>query len=253
MTTNIRNIGIVAHVDAGKTTVTERVLFYTGIIHQTGEVHDGNAVTDWMPQEKERGITITAAAISTNWNDHRINIIDTPGHVDFTIEVERSMRVLDGVAVVFCAVGGVQPQTETVWRQANRYKIPRIVFINKMDRVGADYENVLQQIRAKLKANPIVTQVPIGADKFEGILDLANERTYFGDKEGSVEGYEDLYESSRSILVEQLIESDDLLMEKYFEDPKVSNQDLKEALRRAGMKLPTPCYISIDKGEELVT
>ncbi|MEM9569076.1 MAG: GTP-binding protein, partial [Cyanobacteria bacterium P01_E01_bin.34] len=169
----VRNIGIAAHIDAGKTTTTERILFYSGIVHKIGEVHDGNAVTDWMAQERERGITITAAAISTNWRDHRINIIDTPGHVDFTIEVERSMRVLDGVIVVFSAVDGVQPQTETVWRQANRYSVPRIAFVNKMDRTGSDYYAAVNQMRDRLHTNAVTIQLPIGAeDKFSGLIDL---------------------------------------------------------------------------------
>ena len=159
----VRNIGIAAHIDAGKTTTTERILFYSGVVHKMGEVHDGAAVTDWMEQERERGITITAADISTSWKDNRINIIDTPGHVDFTIEVERSMRVLDGVVAVFCAVGGVQPQSETVWRQADRYNVPRIVFVNKMDRTGANFLKVYEQIKDRLKANAVPIQLPIGA------------------------------------------------------------------------------------------
>ncbi|MGA0201295.1 MAG: GTP-binding protein, partial [Prochlorotrichaceae cyanobacterium] len=173
----VRNIGIAAHIDAGKTTTTERILFYSGLVHKIGEVHEGTAVTDWMDQERERGITITAAAISTNWQDHRINIIDTPGHVDFTIEVERSMRVLDGVIAVFCSVGGVQPQSETVWRQANRYSVPRIVFVNKMDRTGANFFKVYEQIRDRLKANAVPIQLPIGAESdFKGIVDLIRMR-----------------------------------------------------------------------------
>src|SRR6202011_2849072 len=156
-----RNIGIMAHIDAGKTTTTERILYYTGRSHKIGEVHHGTATMDWMEQEQERGITITSAATTCFWNDHRINIIDTPGHVDFTIEVERSLRVLDGVVTVFCSVGGVQPQSETVWRQANRYKVPRMVFVNKMDRTGADFYRVMEQMRLRLKANPIPVQLPI--------------------------------------------------------------------------------------------
>jgi elongation factor G len=161
----VRNIGIAAHIDAGKTTTTERILFYTGISHKIGEVHDGAATMDWMEQEKERGITITSAATTCTWKDHQINIIDTPGHVDFTIEVERSMRVLDGAVAVFCAVGGVQPQSETVWRQANRYQVPRMVYVNKMDRVGANFYNVESQIKTRLKANPVPIQIPIGAEE----------------------------------------------------------------------------------------
>jgi elongation factor G len=173
----VRNIGIAAHIDAGKTTTTERILFYSGVVHKMGEVHDGAAVTDWMEQERERGITITAAAISTSWKDNRINIIDTPGHVDFTIEVERSMRVLDGVVAVFCAVGGVQPQSETVWRQANRYNVPRIVFVNKMDRTGANFLKVYDQIKDRLKANAVPIQLPIGAEgELKGIIDLVRNK-----------------------------------------------------------------------------
>ncbi|MFN3347293.1 MAG: GTP-binding protein, partial [Candidatus Bipolaricaulaceae bacterium] len=173
----VRNIGIAAHIDAGKTTTTERILFYSGVVHKIGEVHEGTTVTDWMEQERERGITITAAAISTSWKDHQINIIDTPGHVDFTIEVERSMRVLDGVIAVFCSVGGVQPQSETVWRQADRYGVPRIVFVNKMDRTGANFYKVYDQIRDRLRANAVPIQLPIGAeDQFVGIVDLVRMR-----------------------------------------------------------------------------
>ncbi|MYK06794.1 MAG: GTP-binding protein, partial [Synechococcus sp. SB0670_bin_20] len=176
---HVRNIGIAAHIDAGKTTTTERILFYSGVVHKLGEVHDGAAATDWMAQEKERGITITAAAISTSWRDHRINIIDTPGHVDFTIEVERSMRVLDGVIAVFCAVGGVQPQSETVWRQADRYQVPRMVFVNKMDRTGADFLSVHEQIKSRLRANAFPIQLPIGAEgDLSGIVDLVRNKAY---------------------------------------------------------------------------
>ena len=176
---DVRNIGIAAHIDAGKTTTTERILFYSGVVHKIGEVHDGNAVTDWMEQEKERGITITAAAISTTWRDHQINIIDTPGHVDFTIEVERSMRVLDGVVAVFCSVGGVQPQSETVWRQADRYKVPRIAFVNKMDRTGANFFKVYEQVKDRLRAKAVPLQIPIGAeDQFQGVVDLVEMKAH---------------------------------------------------------------------------
>ena len=172
-----RNIGIMAHIDAGKTTTTERILYYTGRTHKMGEVHDGTAVMDWMEQEQERGITITSAATTCFWNDIRINIIDTPGHVDFTAEVERSLRVLDGAIAILGAVEGVEPQTETVWRQADKYRVPRIVFVNKMDRVGADFEACVSQLRSKLHANPIVIQLPLGAqDSFDGIIDLVTER-----------------------------------------------------------------------------
>src|SRR5437016_2887269 len=172
-----RNIGIMAHIDAGKTTTTERILYYTGINYKIGEVHEGTATMDWMEQEQERGITITSAATTCFWENHRINIIDTPGHVDFTAEVERSLRVLDGAVAVFCAVGGVEPQSETVWRQADKYRVPRIAFINKMDRVGADFERVVAEIRDKLKAKPLVLQLPIGAEeKFTGVIDLIEQK-----------------------------------------------------------------------------
>src|SRR5690242_1803439 len=168
-----RNIGIMAHIDAGKTTTTERILYYTGINYKIGEVHEGTATMDWMVQEQERGITITSAATTCHWRDHRINIIDTPGHVDFTIEVQRSLRVLDGAVAVFCSVGGVEPQTETVWRQADKYGVPRVAFVNKMDRTGADFFRVLEQMRERLKANAVALQLPIGAaDEFEGVVDL---------------------------------------------------------------------------------
>jgi len=184
---NIRNIGIMAHIDAGKTTTTERILYYTGINYKIGEVHDGNATMDWMQQEQERGITITSAATTTFWknndNNYTINIIDTPGHVDFTVEVERSLRILDGAVAVFCAVGGVEPQSETVWRQADRYKVPRIAFVNKMDRAGADFINVVNQIEDKLGANPIPIQLPIGEEEnFSGIVDLIYKRSTIPEK-----------------------------------------------------------------------
>src|SRR5690348_9435642 len=179
-----RNIGIMAHIDAGKTTTTERVLYYTGKSHKIGEVHEGTATMDWMVQEQERGITITSAATTCFWRDHRINVIDTPGHVDFTIEVERSLRVLDGAVALFCAVGGVEPQSETVWRQADKYRVPRIAFINKMDRVGADFERVVGEIRDKLKAKPLLLQLPIGAEeKFSGVVDLIEQRAIIWDED----------------------------------------------------------------------
>ena len=180
----VRNIGIMAHIDAGKTTTTERVLFYTGINYKIGEVHEGTATMDWMVQEQERGITITSAATTCFWRDNRINIIDTPGHVDFTIEVERSLRVLDGAVAVFCAVGGVEPQSETVWRQADKYRVPRIAFINKMDRVGAEFERVVQEIRDKLKATPLLLHLPIGAEeKFTGVVDLIEQKALIWDED----------------------------------------------------------------------
>ncbi|MGH8562237.1 MAG: GTP-binding protein, partial [Nevskiales bacterium] len=197
-----RNIGISAHIDAGKTTTTERVLFYTGVSHKIGEVHDGAAVMDWMEQEQERGITITSAATTCFWSgmakqfeQHRINIIDTPGHVDFTIEVERSMRVLDGACMVYCAVGGVQPQSETVWRQANKYQVPRLAFVNKMDRTGADFFKVYKQMRERLKANPVPIQIPIGAEEsFKGVIDLVKMKAIIWDEEtqGMKFEYQDL-------------------------------------------------------------
>src|SRR2546426_9169395 len=179
-----RNIGIMAHIDAGKTTTTERILFYTGRTHRIGEVHEGTATMDWMEQEQERGITITSAATTCFWRDYRINIIDTPGHVDFTIEVERSLRVLDSAVAVFCAVGGVEPQSETVWRQADKYNVPRVAFINKMDRVGAEFERVVQEMRDKLKATPLLLHLPIGAeDKFTGIADLIEQKALVWDED----------------------------------------------------------------------
>ena len=180
-----RNIGIMAHIDAGKTTTTERILYYTGITHKIGEVHDGAATMDWMEQEQERGITITSAATTCFWRDHRVNIIDTPGHVDFTIEVERSLRVLDGAIAVFDAVSGVEPQSETVWRQADRYRVPRICFVNKMDRVGADFDNCLEMFRDRLKANPVRMQLPIGAESgFQGVVDLVKMKAIIWDSRG---------------------------------------------------------------------
>jgi len=238
----IRNIGIAAHIDAGKTTTTERILFYSGVVHKIGEVHDGNAVTDWMEQEKERGITITAAAISTTWNDHQINIIDTPGHVDFTIEVERSMRVLDGVVAVFCSVGGVQPQSETVWRQADRYKVPRIAFVNKMDRTGANFFKVYEQVRDRLRAKAVPLQIPIGAeDKFEGVIDLVQMKAhiYTNDLGTDIkvsdipEGMMAVAQEYRTILVEAIAEADDALMERYLEGEEISSEALMAGIRKA--------------------
>ena len=229
-----RNIGICAHVDAGKTTTTERVLFYTGLSHKIGEVHDGAATMDWMEQEQERGITITSAATTCFWSgmeqqydQHRINIIDTPGHVDFTIEVERSLRVLDGAVVVFCGTSGVEPQSETVWRQANRYSVPRIVFVNKMDRAGADFERVLQQIKDRLKANVVPIQLNIGSeDDFKGVVDLINMRAiYWSESDqgltfNSEEIPEDMRErcdALREEMLEVAAEANEELMESYLE------------------------------------
>ncbi len=244
-----RNIGIVAHVDAGKTTTTERVLFYTGISHKIGEVHDGAAVMDWMEQEQERGITITSAATTCFWSgsekqfdEHRINIIDTPGHVDFTIEVERSLRVLDGAVVVFCATSGVEPQSETVWRQANRYEVPRLVFVNKMDRAGADYLRVVSQIKERLGSEPVSIQLAIGAeDHFKGIIDLIRMKAvYFGEEDMGVSfEYQDIPEDMlamseeyREKMIEAAAEADDDLMEKYIEGSELTEDEIRRGLRK---------------------
>lgn len=238
-----RNIGIMAHIDAGKTTTTERILFYTGVNYKIGEVHEGNATMDWMEQEQERGITITSATTQCFWKDHRINIIDTPGHVDFTIEVERSLKVLDSACAVFCAVGGVQPQSETVWRQADKYKVPRIAFVNKMDRTGADFFNVVKQLKEKLGANPVAIQLPIGAEeKFEGVIDLVAMKAIvwngeelgasFEVKEIPAE-YADQAEEYRNILLEAVAETDDALMDKYFEGEELTIEEIKGAIRKA--------------------
>jgi elongation factor G len=261
----VRNIGIAAHIDAGKTTTTERILFYSGIIHKIGEVHEGTAVTDWMDQERERGITITAAAISTSWKDHQINIIDTPGHVDFTIEVERSMRVLDGVIAVFCSVGGVQPQSETVWRQADRYKVPRIAFINKMDRTGANFYKVHEQMRDRLRANAIAIQLPIGSENdFKGIVDLVHKRAYIyaNDQGTDIQETEipaelqEQAEEYRTKLIEAVSETDDDLMTKYFEGEELTDDEIATALRKgtiAGTIVPVLCGSAFkNKGVQLM-
>jgi len=238
----VRNIGIAAHIDAGKTTTTERILFYTGMSHKIGEVHDGAATMDWMEQEKERGITITSAATTCTWKDHQINIIDTPGHVDFTIEVERSMRVLDGAVAVFCAVGGVQPQSETVWRQANRYQVPRMVFVNKMDRVGADFYNVEKQIKNRLKANPVPIQIPIGAEEnFKGVVDLVEMKALVWDDDAAMgSNYQvveipaelaDKAKEYRERMVEAVSETSDELMEKYLGGETLSKEEIKAGIK----------------------
>ncbi len=241
----VRNIGIAAHIDAGKTTTTERILFYSGIVHKIGEVHDGTAVTDWMAQERERGITITAAAISTSWREHQINIIDTPGHVDFTIEVERSMRVLDGVIAVFCSVGGVQPQSETVWRQANRYSVPRIAFVNKMDRTGANFFKVYDQLRDRLGANVVAVQIPIGAEAdFQGVVDLVSMRAriYHDDLGQNMDDTDipadvlEVAQEYRTKLVEAVAETSDVLMEKYLEGEDLLPEEIVTALRQGTIK-----------------
>ena len=243
-----RNIGIMAHIDAGKTTTTERVLFYTGVSHKLGEVHDGTAVMDWMEQEQERGITITSAATTCFWKgmdgnypEHRVNIIDTPGHVDFTIEVERSLRVLDGACTVLCAVGGVQPQTETVWRQGNKYKVPRLFFVNKMDRQGADFMRVYDQIKTRLKANPVPIQLPIGAEeRFEGVIDLVRMRAIYWDESTQGMKFEarpipealaDEAQEWREKMVESAAEANEELMNKYLESGDLSEVEIKQGLR----------------------
>ncbi len=243
----VRNIGIMAHIDAGKTTTTERILFYTGITYKMGEVDEGTAVMDWMVQEQERGITITSAATTCTWNDHRINIIDTPGHVDFTAEVERSLRVLDGAIIILCAVGGVEPQTETVWRQADKYRVPRIVYINKMDRVGADPDSAVRQIWTRLNARPLVIQMPLGREEnFRGVIDLVGMRQIdWGDsllgtefEVGEIsEEYRKEAQARRSEMLEALSDADEKLMEKYLSGEEISATEIKHVIRRATLSL----------------
>ena len=243
----VRNIGIMAHIDAGKTTTTERILYYTGKLHRIGEVHDGAATMDWMEQEKERGITITSAATTCFWNNHQINIIDTPGHVDFTVEVERSLRVLDGAVALFCAVGGVEPQSETVWRQADKYRVPRIAFINKMDRTGADFYNALQMMKDRLGANAIPITLPIGeGDLFSGVIDLITfkARMYHEETMGATfdefEIPEDLHEVAskyRTEMLEAVSDIDDTLLEKYLEGKEITEEEIKNVLRKATIEL----------------
>ena len=248
-----RNIGIMAHIDAGKTTTTERVLFYTGVTYKIGEVHDGTAVMDWMEQERERGITITSAATTCNWRGHRINIIDTPGHVDFTIEVERSLRVLDGAVAVFCSVGGVEPQSETVWRQADKYNVPRMAFINKMDRVGADFFRVVKMMEERLKTRPVVMQLPIGKEEsFVGLVDLVAGKAVVWDDsslgakfhtEDVPADMQELYTEYREKLVEAASDFDEALMEKYLEGGEVTEEELREALRKGTLNMEiTPVF-----------
>src|ERR671912_456455 len=237
-----RNIGIMAHIDAGKTTTTERILFYTGITYKIGEVHEGTAVMDWMEQEQERGITITSAATTCFWKEHRINIIDTPGHVDFTVEVERSLRVLDGAVAVFDAVSGVEPQSETVWRQADKYRVPRICFVNKMDRIGADFRRTFDQIISKLEANPVAIQLPIGSEEhFKGVIDLVKMKsiTYKDETMGADyvigEIPADLVEEAnhyREQLIEKVSEADDKLLEKYLHGEEPTEEEIKAAIRK---------------------
>lgn len=267
-----RNIGIAAHIDAGKTTVTERILFYTGTIHKTGEVHEGETTTDWMEQERERGITITSAAISCTWKDYDVNIIDTPGHVDFTIEVGRSLRVLDGVIAVFCGVGGVQPQSETVWRQANRYKVPRIIFVNKLDRTGADYFKVIGDVNHKLNGHALAMQIPVGqSEDFYGIIDLLTrkmatfsegEKGTSGEK-GSVvtwgdipEDYKAKTEELRHKIVEKAADLDDSLAERFLNEEEISIEEIKKALRKGTLERKvTPAFAGTafkNKGVQLL-
>ncbi|MFI5359609.1 MAG: elongation factor G [Halanaerobiales bacterium] len=260
-----RNIGIMAHIDAGKTTTTERILYYTGRVHKVGETHDGAAVMDWMEQEQERGITITSAATTCQWKDHRINIIDTPGHVDFTVEVERSLRVLDGAIAVFCSVGGVEPQSETVWRQADKYHVPRIAFINKMDRMGADFFRVVEMIKERLGANAVPIQLPIGKeDSFTGMIDLINmEAILYRDELGVdferaeiPEEYRELAEEYREKLIETVVEKDDELMMKYLEGEEISIDEIKKTIRKAVVNvelIPVLCGSAFrNKGVQLL-
>ena len=249
-----RNIGVMAHIDAGKTTVTERILFYTGRTHRMGEVHDGAATMDWMEQEQERGITITSAATTAEWRDHRVNIIDTPGHVDFTIEVERSLRVLDGAVAVFCAVGGVEPQSETVWKQADRYGVPRVAFINKMDRVGADFFRVIEMMQSRLGARPVALQLPIGSeDTFDGIVDLIEKRAVRWDTESLGADYTEIdipsamvdqVDMYREELLEAAAEQNEALMDRYFAGEEIAPDEIRSALRKAtlaGDLVPVLC------------
>ncbi len=256
-----RNIGISAHIDAGKTTTSERILFYTGVSHKIGEVHDGAATMDWMEQEQERGITITSAATTAFWSgmsqqypQHRINVIDTPGHVDFTIEVERSMRVLDGAVMVYCAVGGVQPQSETVWRQANKYSVPRIAFVNKMDRTGANFLRVVEQIKTRLGGNSVPLQLPIGSEEnFKGVVDLIKMKAINWNEadQGMTFTYEDIpadmleaCEEWRNNLVEAAAEASEELMDKFFSGEELTEEEIKTALRQrvlAGEVIPVCC------------
>lgn len=243
VTLKIRNIGIVAHIDAGKTTTTERILFFTGVTRKMGEVHDGQAVMDFMKQEQERGITISSAAISTEWKDNKINLIDTPGHIDFTLEVERSLRVLDGIVMVFCAVGGVEPQSETVWHQADRYKVPRIAFINKMDRPGADVYQTTDMMNEMLGANAVLFQLPIGSeDNFQGVVDLVNMKAYTYDElqvnESEIPGeYKEKALQYRDQMLEKLADFDEELMEKYLDEQEISTDEVKRAARKAVLRL----------------
>ena len=262
----VRNIGIMAHIDAGKTTTTERILYYTGVSYKMGEVHEGTTVMDWMEQEQERGITITSAATTCFWNDHRINIIDTPGHVDFTIEVERSLRVLDGAVAIFCAVGGVEPQSETVWRQADRYGVPRIAFINKMDRLGADFDRCLAMMRTRLGATPVAVQIPLGKEQdFRGIIDLVEMKEVVWEESTLGAAYQvveiedelrDEAEEHRRTLVETIADIDENILEKYLDGHEISNEEIVAALRTGTLQLnlvPVFCGAAFkNKGVQLL-
>ena len=250
---NTRNIGIMAHIDAGKTTTTERILFYSGRTHKLGETHDGSATMDWMEQEQERGITITSAATTAHWGNCRVNIIDTPGHVDFTVEVERSLRVLDGSVTLFCAKGGVEPQSETVWRQADKYGVPRIAYVNKMDIMGADFFNCIQMMKDRLHANAVPIQLPIGKeDHFEGIIDLVKNKAYYYrdnlgqqiDEMDVPEDMKELVEEYRFKLVEAIAELDEGLLTKYLDGEELSEDELKAGIRQATVAtkiIPVTC------------
>ena len=243
----IRNIGIMAHIDAGKTTTTERILYYSGVSRRIGEVDEGTTQMDWMEQEQERGITITSAATTLFWLDHRINIIDTPGHVDFTIEVERSLRVLDGAVVIFCGVGGVEPQSETVWRQADHYGVPKIAFINKLDRVGSDYYRVVEMIQERLEANPVVLQIPIGSeDQFRGVVDLIRMKSIIWDEDSLGAEFreeeiapemEDIAGNYREKMLETLSDYDEELMEGFLSGDQVDEGQIRRSIRQAALKL----------------
>ena len=261
-----RNIGIMAHIDAGKTTTTERILFYTGVLHRMGEVHDGAATMDWMEQEKERGITITSAATTCFWRDHYVNIIDTPGHVDFTIEVERSLRVLDGAVALFCSVGGVEPQSETVWRQADKYGVPRIAFVNKMDRVGADFLGAVQMMKDRLGANAVPIHLPVGeGDIFTGIIDLITMKARIFHEESNGMTWDDiaiphdlqkLAAEYRTKMLEAVSDEDDSLLEKYLEGKEITPKEINAVLRRACLKtsiVPVLCGSSFkNKGVQML-
>src|SRR6266480_109711 len=261
-----RNIGIMAHIDAGKTTTSERILYYTGINYKIGEVHEGTATMDWMVQEQERGITITSAATTCHWRDHRVNIIDTPGHVDFTIEVERSLRVLDGAVAVFCGVGGVEPQSETVWRQADRYAVPRIAFVNKMDRVGADFDRVVREIRERLRANPLVLQLPLGREEaFRGVIDVVTMKAIVWEDESLGARYREeeipaaereAASAARERMVEALADVSERVMEKYLNGEEIAEEEIRAAIRTGTVQMkvvPVVCGSAFkNKGVQLL-